>query len=75
VFSDQILEKLGITFARAFVGAFVAAVAAGNIANLPNIDAAKSLLFAAVAAAVAAGVHAVTDAVGTNAQKAAKAAK
>jgi len=69
MFSEKILEKLGITFARAFIGAFVAAVAASNIANVPSLDGAKALLFAALSAAVAAGVHAVSDAVGVNAQK------
>jgi len=76
VFSDKILEKLGITFARTFVGTFVVFLGASNIANVQSIDAAKAILLAAVSAAATAAVHAVSDAVGTNAKKeAARAAK
>jgi hypothetical protein len=61
VFSVGILKKLGLTFFRAFVAAFVVGIA--GIYAVPDLNAAKALVLAAITAGIAAGVHAIDDAI------------
>jgi hypothetical protein len=49
--------KLAWSFGRAFVGAFIVGIAGINA--VPDLSAAKALVFAAIVAAITAGIRAV----------------
>lgn len=54
--STALLKKLAWSFGRAFVGALIVGLA--GLAAVPNLDAAKALVFAALSGALVAGIRA-----------------
>ena len=56
-FDSAFLKKLGLSFARAFIGAFIAGLT--GLLAVPNWNAAKAAGVALVVAALTAGVRAV----------------
>lgn len=63
MFSTGILVKLGKTFLHAALAAFIVGIA--GIAAVPDLSTAKAVVLAAISGAIAAGIHAVSDAIGT----------
>ena len=63
MFSTGIIVKLGKTFLRAALAAFIVGIA--GIAAVPDLSTAKAIILAAISGAITAGIHAVSDAIGT----------
>lgn len=57
IFTTDFLKKLALSFARAFVGAFIAGVT--GLLTVPDWNTGKAALVALVVAALTAGVRAV----------------
>lgn len=60
--AEQLLLKLALSFVRAFVAALVVGLA--GLAAVPDLNAAKALVVAAVVGAFTAGLRAVQAAIG-----------